>query len=192
MNSVRIVEKDENRRVNLTKTLIRDGLTELLDEKPLDKIKISELCERAGVHRSTFYKYYGSQYDVVKEFQTLVFERIQKLISDSKEENYHDGLTEILKLLRSGFPKAHISYARGAFEEDIAENLSELPLIKKLLNYYASVRFSGWESEYSKQFFVTGALSIIKHWLLYDENRPPSDIAGLIIKIAEGLMTNNN
>lgn len=191
MQAIMFVENDENKRVKLTKTLIHNGLTELLAEKTLDKIKISELCERAGVHRSTFYKYYGSQYDVINEIQLLVFDKIQKLISDSKEKNYRDGLVAVLKLLHSGFPKEHISYAHSVIEHDIVKKLAELPVITPLLNQYAGVRFNDWELEYSKQFFVTGALSIIKHWLLHDENRSPSDIADLIINIAEGLMTIN-
>ena len=32
-------------------------------------ITIRELCERAGINRSTFYKYYGNQFDLLNEME---------------------------------------------------------------------------------------------------------------------------
>ena len=44
----------ENRRVRMTKKIIKDALLELLDKKPLDKITVTDICNTADLNRSTF------------------------------------------------------------------------------------------------------------------------------------------
>ena len=51
-------EKTPDRRVVRTQSSIRKAYLELLEEKPLSKITVSELAERAGINRKTFYAYY--------------------------------------------------------------------------------------------------------------------------------------
>lgn len=47
-----------DRRKQLTQRMLKEALVELMDEKPLARITVTELCERADVNRSTYYKYY--------------------------------------------------------------------------------------------------------------------------------------
>ena len=63
------MEQRENQRVRLSKRLIKESLTRLLQTESIHKVSIRTLCEEAGVNRSTFYKYYGSQYDVLEELE---------------------------------------------------------------------------------------------------------------------------
>ena len=44
---------------------VENSLVALLREKPFNDIFICELCERAGVGRSSFYRYYASKEDVM-------------------------------------------------------------------------------------------------------------------------------
>ncbi|MGN1382319.1 MAG: TetR/AcrR family transcriptional regulator [Eubacterium sp.] len=59
----------ENQRVRLTKTLLKNSLTELAETTPLEKISVKSLCSRAGINRSTFYTHYGSPYDVLHDME---------------------------------------------------------------------------------------------------------------------------
>ena len=46
---------------------ISDALVELMSEKALDEIRVSELVQRAHVARVSFYRNYGSKDDVLRE-----------------------------------------------------------------------------------------------------------------------------
>ena len=59
----------DNRRVKLTKQLLKDSLCGLLEQKSIHEISVRTLCENADINRSTFYKYYGSLYDLLKEME---------------------------------------------------------------------------------------------------------------------------
>ena len=61
------MEKKEDRRVTMTKRLLKDALTEMLRKEDIYHVSIRELCERADVNRTTFYKYYGNQFDLLAE-----------------------------------------------------------------------------------------------------------------------------
>ncbi|MCQ4085437.1 TetR/AcrR family transcriptional regulator [Saccharibacillus sp. JS10] len=48
-------------RIVRTRNMLRDALIELLKEKSYDKITISNITERAGVNRKTFYLHYETK-----------------------------------------------------------------------------------------------------------------------------------
>lgn len=48
----------DNRRVRLTKKMMKDALLELLETQPINKITVTDICDTADVNRSTFYAYY--------------------------------------------------------------------------------------------------------------------------------------
>lgn len=59
-------------RVIKTKGAIRNALFELMSEKALAKITISEICARAMINRKTFYSHYRSVGDVIEELENEV------------------------------------------------------------------------------------------------------------------------
>ncbi|MDO5139237.1 MAG: TetR family transcriptional regulator, partial [Oscillospiraceae bacterium] len=64
-----MTEKNENRRVRMTKRLMKDALLELLAEKDLANISVTAVCEAADVHRSTFYNYYTDPADLLRDIE---------------------------------------------------------------------------------------------------------------------------
>ena len=60
---------DHDLRVVKTRQLIREALLELMSERVLSKVTISELCGRAGINRKTFYRHYRMVEDVITEIE---------------------------------------------------------------------------------------------------------------------------
>ena len=63
-------EQRENRRVRMTKRLMKDALMELLEQRELVDISVTAICEVADVNRSTFYKYYGNPVNLLRELHS--------------------------------------------------------------------------------------------------------------------------
>jgi AcrR family transcriptional regulator len=62
-------------RVVRTKKNIRNAFVEILMEKPFDEITVTELCEKAGISRITFYTHYADKYELVEVlFQEMMHE----------------------------------------------------------------------------------------------------------------------
>jgi hypothetical protein len=61
-----------------------------MDEKPYDKITVSDIVEKAGIARQTFYRNYKDKHDVIVEYFSNIF--MSELlsienISDNKKHN---------------------------------------------------------------------------------------------------------
>lgn len=75
----------EDLRVVKTKNSIRDALFELMSEKELAKINISEICVRAKINRKTFYSHYRSPADVIEELENEVLNEFSAILRRSGE-----------------------------------------------------------------------------------------------------------
>ena len=56
-----------DKRIEKTKEKLRQALGELVRTESIDRISVSALCERAGINRTTLYKYYSVPADIQQE-----------------------------------------------------------------------------------------------------------------------------
>lgn len=56
-------------RTKRTRERIVSAFFELQAKRPREKIVVRALCEQAGINKSTFYKYYGSIYDLSEQIE---------------------------------------------------------------------------------------------------------------------------
>ena len=56
-------------RVKKTKRAIRSAFYELIKEKPLEKITVTEIAARAEINKTTFYAHYETVYDLVDQLE---------------------------------------------------------------------------------------------------------------------------
>jgi AcrR family transcriptional regulator len=75
-----IMVKKTNIWVRVTQKVLQESLISLMKEKSVLNIAIKEICERAGVSRSTFYKYYHDQYDLLRQIEEEAFIETEKII----------------------------------------------------------------------------------------------------------------
>lgn len=68
--------KAEYRSSLRSKRLIYEALAEALQEKPLEKITVTELVRRADINRGTFYAHFTDIPDVINHILDQYFERI--------------------------------------------------------------------------------------------------------------------
>ncbi len=77
-----MAKKHEDRRTAYSKKVIREALLELMRDKPLNKITVKEICDRADVNRSTFYSYYMDIYDLYRAILKDFFRCQHRIISE--------------------------------------------------------------------------------------------------------------
>lgn len=61
-------DKKQDLRVVKTKRLLYETLIELMKEMPFEEIKVSDICNKALINRSTFYSHYSDKYDLFSEY----------------------------------------------------------------------------------------------------------------------------
>ena len=80
-----------DKRVLKTRSAIFNAIFDLSTEKDLEKITVIELCEKAGINKSTFYLHYSSIEDCFKKCFDLFTDRVIHLSDNIKysEVAYH-------------------------------------------------------------------------------------------------------
>ncbi|MDR1555927.1 MAG: TetR/AcrR family transcriptional regulator [Tannerellaceae bacterium] len=153
----------EDKRIKLTKLILKDALVELIETKSINEISITELCRSANINRSTFYKYYSSPQELLreltKEFINTILEkvrgiedvdRILAIVCDEILKNRAFCIVVLAMDEDSGAQKYLISSLRNAFLGGDNES--------------SKVHIRGYREAYF--FNVYGAHAIIKNWVL--------------------------
>ncbi|MGM9522626.1 MAG: TetR/AcrR family transcriptional regulator [Oscillospiraceae bacterium] len=170
----------EDQRVRLSKQMLRNALISLLKEKPINKISVREICDMAEINRTTFYKYYGSQYDLLADIENNVLDTLSEGIKggDPAEKmlpgllKFIDENTELCRLLLN-----------NNIDPEFPKKLLNMPAIKEqLLDITQNEAFSGY-GDYMYEFLVLGGYSIIAKWLNSEKRESPEELAEFINRI---------
>ena len=69
---------NDNRSTRRTRSAIREALTEMLAVKPIGKITVQELIDRANICRTTFYAHYEDIYNLLSEVENDILSEIRE------------------------------------------------------------------------------------------------------------------
>ncbi|WMT38879.1 helix-turn-helix domain-containing protein [Paenibacillus sp. D2_2] len=72
-----MMESSRDKRVMRTKAVIREALTQLIEEKGFEALTVKDITTRAEINRGTFYLHYRDKYDLLEQSEQ---ELIQGLI----------------------------------------------------------------------------------------------------------------
>jgi len=90
------MKKNLDLRVQRTYRSLTQAMQELLSEKALDEITVTELCERAQTRKATFYKHFGDKYELftfmIRELQEEYDNSVQETANDHDAEAYYTGM----------------------------------------------------------------------------------------------------
>ncbi|WP_429970831.1 TetR/AcrR family transcriptional regulator [Fructilactobacillus sp. Tb1] len=76
-----------HQKINKTDKLIEDTLLSLMNEKPLAKISINQICNRAEINRSTFYRHFDDKYLVLEKIEAGLLAKFFSISSNSVENS---------------------------------------------------------------------------------------------------------
>lgn len=177
----------ENQRIRLSKSLLKSALMRLLRQKPIEKVTIYELCAEAQINRTTFYKYYGSQYDLLTDIEEEYFCKLEQILSET-ESSGEDSLFRMLVALLANEEDFKI-LINALPDKDFSDKLFNLPTIKMQLNRTIPDTFSQDERELLRLFFYQGGYALIRDWLNRDVRESPKKMArflnGVILKLTQ-------
>ncbi|MCR5345484.1 MAG: TetR/AcrR family transcriptional regulator C-terminal domain-containing protein [Lachnospiraceae bacterium] len=124
-------------RVRYTEKVVKNAFLEILAKKPINKITVTEVCERAQINRSTFYTHYSDCFEVLEVIE-------QEIIND---------FIESLKLIKEPDERAFIMaiYTIIRQHEDACRillfNTESHHMVDRLLNIARPVSLKTWKEK---------------------------------------------
>lgn len=183
--------RKQDARVRYTQMMIKSSLMELMLTKPVAKITVTELCERAGINRATFYSHYSDP--------TSVLEGIEKELTDDIADRVKPAIAAVGGDLRDSL-LALVEYIRdnaGIFRV-LLGSAGDVRFQSKVVDVVRAQFIEHWrtfsstsleDAEYIYTFIAIGSVGVIRKWLDEGTKKPSGEIADLIIKLSASGLT---
>jgi AcrR family transcriptional regulator len=119
---------------NETKLYITTALVQLLQEKPLEKISIRQVVEKAGVSRTAFYRHFNDLNDVIIGYYEPRFNRLFTDLEVGDSDNklarvglfYKDTADDILLAINRGFENLIVDQFTSGLERLFDDGAGEI------------------------------------------------------------------
>ena len=150
---------------NTTKNLLKTSLLELLEKKTLSKITIKELCEKADINRTTYYKYYLDQYDQLDKIENEIFNDMSIYIESISDDNIKDNEKQNY-ILRSVL----IYMKENQKEFKILLEKADINFQTKCLSFmgkkvFQNIKYKDKNKEIEYIYKAVGSFGIIVEWI---------------------------
>ena len=157
-------------RIIKTRRTIRNALVDLMSEKELSAVTISELSARAEINRKTFYRHYRTISDVVAELENEILSEFSEIIKTGNDSLLNIGavfrdISALVERRRDFFVRLM------TYNHDLFNNGKIKAMLRKTLS--VSLRKAGAAmGEQSikavSEFLISGVLALYADW--FDNN----------------------
>ncbi|MGI6315962.1 MAG: TetR/AcrR family transcriptional regulator [Christensenellales bacterium] len=178
-----LTKKTENQRVRLTKRLLRESLLACMEQKPIERISVKEICERAELNRSTFYLHYGNEYDLLGEMEEEAIGetrlRLQNVGPDVGTKQHICAFLQYIRENGTLFRVLLCQKDRDSFRNRFVK--------ESLLFVKPGIVFTLEEPQrkYVYAFLLHGSLSVICTWVESGFDLPPEQVAEMIFDLSD-------
>ena len=170
-------------RVRYTKKVIRETFFYLLKEKPINKITVSSICDKAEINRATFYRYYSDPYDLMRSIEDTLIASLKTMVTDTDNKNITETILSVLRAMQQHTPEYEILFSENAdpyfFDRLVHESYSiKENALEKM--------FPGVSPVYNQWlylFMTHGFTSILKSWAVNGMKEDVEGVAAFINKL---------
>lgn len=172
-----------DKRILNTKKKLTNTLLVLISEKKIKDITVLELCKKANINRTTFYKYY-------KDIDDIVLKIEESLLMDLS--SYIDGIKRNYLISYTGKIIETISEHKETYTRLLGEN-GDHTFLRRILSLVYNQSVAEWEKLLKKasksdleniyNFIVDGTIGIVESWIRNNCQEDPSTVSIFINKI---------
>ncbi|MBR4444349.1 MAG: TetR/AcrR family transcriptional regulator C-terminal domain-containing protein [Solobacterium sp.] len=148
-----------------TKLWIAQTMKELMKKKPIEEIRVTEICKAAEIERPTFYYHFRDKHDLVA---WIFYQGAFKTNVIGKEE-----AAEALRSM-----KQDLVFYRRAYE-DVSQNALWKYMLEYFTERYMQIAMERLHTDaldeqmrFSIRLYCYGTLGMTKEWALYDNTTP--------------------
>lgn len=182
------MNKSESKYFN-TALLMDEALIKLLEVKDFEYITVKEICEKAGVNRSTFYLHYDTVDDLLAEtmeYNNKCFLEMFSVAPNRFIPSIHSAPLSELVLINSEYLRPYLTFIKerksvykAAYKNPVCmQTEKRFEKVSKYVLMPIMKRFQIPEKEqaYWINFYIHGCTAIIQEWINRNCGDPIEDI----------------
>lgn len=169
-----------------TRENLRQAFWELYRERPVEKISVREITDRAGYNRATFYLYYHDIYELLGEIEDQVLGVIGHLVNErlmqGERLDFSQHMSLILRLANRSREYTRVllgDHGDPLFTQRLKEILT--PLVDR---FFLPGESLGEQAErIVREFYLSGIVATIRTWTSEEDPMPIEQLIELITGI---------
>lgn len=170
----------------MTKKAFANSLKKLLSQKPLDKIKVTDITEDCEVNRQTFYYHFKDIYDLLEWVYT---NEATRAIGDKKTyDTWQEGFYEIFKYVldnKEFVVNTYNSVSREYLERYLY-NETYLLLIEVVEEKSKGMSVRDKDKSFIADFYKYGFVGLVLDWVRKGMREDPSEIIDRLNTLISG------
>ncbi|REE56298.1 TetR family transcriptional regulator [Paenibacillus taihuensis] len=182
-----------DRRQLKTKQALRKALMELIEEKGMEGLTVTDISTRADVNRGTFYLHYRDVHDMVSQIKAEILEAVDQLMQQvdiyelrmcaAKETTYPGMVRLIEELERNGDFLKIILGPKGdpGFGMTLKAMITK-HIWGKMVSHQAMKEFLV-PAEYLLAYTTSANFGILTHWIESGMKQTPTEVARILMRI---------
>lgn len=186
-----------DRRTKYSQKMIQTALINLLEEKELGTITVTDICNAADVNRGTFYKYYRDVGDLYYQMEDGFINDIFQMFLEARsadEAAGRDGfdidmvLGNVLILLSENRDFFRVTQKGKTTSRMVQKILTFIQPYAEQLIQNSCGCISEEETAYRFEFILGGASSVVTKWIDDNMKTPVPQMQEMLIRIIHGLL----
>jgi len=161
--------KKDDLRVIKTKIALYNALIDLMKDRTFEEIKVSDICNKALVNRSTFYAHYEDKYELLTDYiNSLKIELTKELEKNTSIKSTKEYYIEMMKLFLNHIEEKKDSYLaiainnRNSILTDILYDYIDHDIVSRLTEYNASNTIP---KSIIAKFYLGAVVSTAIYWI---------------------------
>lgn len=156
-----------------------DAFCEIYKDKPVEKITVREIAERAGHNRVTFYQYFHDAYDVLETMENDLLNHIKESITvNIGREDMFDRFVNVFDYVLTGKPALAQVLLTGANCGSTLERCKNemIPVIIKAF----SIAEDDYKAKAVFEFYLSGIVSLLKYKVEHRETITTRELGEIV------------
>lgn len=170
-----------DRRSKYSQAAIQEAFLKILDDKPLDSITVTEVCNVADVNRGTFYKYYKDVPDLFLQIKGSFFAEIKKTMEVNQVFNVENIFSEALKAIQGNKNLLRVMQKSG-YTQSAVDEVTFLLKDTIINGIKASKPYaSDIEIECVFQYIIGAGANLISQWICNNMELPIDEVQKVMV-----------
>ncbi|MGO1337548.1 MAG: TetR/AcrR family transcriptional regulator [Leuconostoc fallax] len=185
------------KQVEQTKIKIKKAFIQLIHEKGMTALTVSDITRIAEINRGTFYTHYVDKYDLLSSIENHLYHNIQQAMHEeltAYSSWSHDEIQNILSSPYNVFIQAlgYIDSERETFQAILSDNGDQnfINQIKALIDLEMTEglhkRHGNYSDimplDYTKEIILSSLINTVTHWLRKPNPESPQIVADILLK----------
>lgn len=172
-----------------TRANLREAFWRLYAERPIEKISVREITDRAGYNRATFYLYYHDVYELLDEIEGLVLGNVERLVNERLLTGERLDFSQHMELIlqMTGQLRRYTAVLLGEHGDPaFARRLKDIiwPLLDRFV--LPAEGMGEQDERVVREFYLSGLLAAIRAWSAEDDPMPIDRLIGLVLRTVLG------